>query len=89
MGACVLFYASADALLYVLIAQAGQVGMYGYSQYSATKFALRGLAEVLSMEVCRMLRVVGWNGLRLFALAVLNAASRVFISCLRFIVGCY
>lgn len=31
--------------------QAGQVGMYGYSQYSATKFALRGLAEALSMEV--------------------------------------
>ena len=25
--------------------QAGQIGVFGYSAYSATKFALRGLAE--------------------------------------------
>lgn len=31
--------------------QAGQVGVFGYSAYSATKFALRGLAEALQMEV--------------------------------------
>ncbi len=31
--------------------QAGQVGLYGYSAYSATKFALRGLAEALQMEL--------------------------------------
>ncbi|ETE65005.1 3-ketodihydrosphingosine reductase [Ophiophagus hannah] len=31
--------------------QAGQVGVYGYSAYSATKYALRGLAESLLMEV--------------------------------------
>ncbi|XP_061446388.1 3-ketodihydrosphingosine reductase [Rhineura floridana] len=31
--------------------QAGQVGLFGYSAYSATKFALRGLAEALQMEV--------------------------------------
>ncbi|KAM3840379.1 3-ketodihydrosphingosine reductase [Vipera latastei] len=31
--------------------QAGQVGVYGYSAYSATKYALRGLAESLHMEV--------------------------------------
>ena len=30
---------------------AGQVGIYGYSAYSPTKFALRGFAEVLSMEL--------------------------------------
>eukprot|EP00850_Spirogloea_muscicola_P012369 SM000079S22487 [mRNA] locus=s79:397638:399317:- [translate_table: standard] len=31
--------------------QAGQVGVYGYSHYSASKFALRGLAEVLQQEL--------------------------------------
>lgn len=31
--------------------QAGQIGIYGYSAYSATKYALRGLAESLHMEV--------------------------------------
>ncbi|XP_026531154.1 3-ketodihydrosphingosine reductase [Notechis scutatus] len=31
--------------------QAGQVGVYGYSAYSATKYALRGLAESLLMEL--------------------------------------
>jgi 3-dehydrosphinganine reductase len=31
--------------------QAAQCGLYGYSVYSATKFALRGLAEALQMEL--------------------------------------
>ncbi|XP_003386428.1 PREDICTED: 3-ketodihydrosphingosine reductase-like [Amphimedon queenslandica] len=31
--------------------QAGQFPVYGYTAYSATKFALRGLAEVLAMEL--------------------------------------
>lgn len=31
--------------------QAGQTGVYGYSAYSASKFALRGLAETLQVEV--------------------------------------
>jgi len=31
--------------------QAGQTGVYGYTAYSASKFALRGLAETLHMEV--------------------------------------
>ncbi|XP_013382180.1 3-ketodihydrosphingosine reductase [Lingula anatina] len=30
---------------------AGQLGLYGYTSYSASKFALRGLAEALQMEV--------------------------------------
>mmetsp|Transcript_27969 Transcript_27969/g.57078 ORF Transcript_27969/g.57078 Transcript_27969/m.57078 type:complete len:455 (+) Transcript_27969:146-1510(+) len=32
----------------------GQVGSYGYSAYSPTKFALRGFAECLSMELAAM-----------------------------------
>lgn len=31
--------------------QAGQLGLFGYTSYSASKFALRGLAEALQMEV--------------------------------------
>uniref|UniRef100_UPI00358E42C9 3-ketodihydrosphingosine reductase n=1 Tax=Myxine glutinosa TaxID=7769 RepID=UPI00358E42C9 len=31
--------------------QAGQLGLFGYSAYSASKFALRGLSEALQMEV--------------------------------------
>ncbi|XP_072297633.1 3-dehydrosphinganine reductase [Eucyclogobius newberryi] len=31
--------------------QAGQIGLFGYTAYSASKFALRGLAESLQMEV--------------------------------------
>jgi len=32
--------------------QAGQLGLFGFTGYSAAKFALRGLAEALQMEVC-------------------------------------
>ncbi|XP_078481319.1 3-ketodihydrosphingosine reductase-like [Ciona intestinalis] len=31
--------------------QAGQTGVFGYTGYAATKFALRGLAETLQMEI--------------------------------------
>jgi 3-dehydrosphinganine reductase len=31
--------------------QAGQIGIFGYTAYSATKFALRGFAEALQMEL--------------------------------------
>jgi len=30
----------------------GQIGVFGYASYSPTKFALRGFAEVLHMELC-------------------------------------
>jgi 3-dehydrosphinganine reductase len=33
--------------------QAGQVGVFGYTSYCATKFALKGLAESLQMELAR------------------------------------
>lgn len=35
--------------------QAGLCGIYGFGAYSASKFALRGLAEALSMEVLHQL----------------------------------
>ena len=35
--------------------QAGQLGVFGYTAYSASKFALRGFAEALQMEVSRIL----------------------------------
>jgi len=34
----------------IISSQAGQAGIWGYSAYSASKFALRGFAEVLQME---------------------------------------
>lgn len=33
--------------------QAGQLGVFGYTAYSGSKFALRGLAEALHMELAR------------------------------------
>ncbi|XP_008776395.2 3-dehydrosphinganine reductase TSC10A-like [Phoenix dactylifera] len=35
----------------LMSSQAGQVGVYGYTAYSASKFGLRGLAEALQHEV--------------------------------------
>jgi len=40
-----------------LSSQAGQMGLYGFTGYSATKFALRGLAEALQMEVSQFCRL--------------------------------
>lgn len=34
----------------LISSQAGQIGIFGFSSYSATKFALRGIYEVLRME---------------------------------------
>lgn len=39
------------ASIALMSSQSGQVGIYGYSAYSASKFALRGLAESLQQEV--------------------------------------
>ena len=35
----------------LISSQAGQVGIYGYSAYSASKFALSGFAQALGMEL--------------------------------------
>ncbi|KAI0499719.1 hypothetical protein KFK09_017927 [Dendrobium nobile] len=39
------------ASIALMSSQAGQVGIYGYAAYSASKFALRGLSEALQHEV--------------------------------------
>ncbi|KAL8162668.1 hypothetical protein V2J09_014157 [Rumex salicifolius] len=39
------------ASIAMMSSQAGQVGIYGYTAYSASKFGLRGLAEALQQEV--------------------------------------
>jgi len=41
----------APASISIFSSQAGQVGVYGYAVYSASKFALRGLAECLQQEL--------------------------------------
>ncbi|CAI7810020.1 unnamed protein product [Closterium sp. NIES-53] len=43
--------AGKEGRLMLVSSQAGQVGIYGYTAYSAAKFALRGLAEALQMEL--------------------------------------
>lgn len=37
----------------ITASQAAMIGVYGFSAYSASKFALRGFAESLDMEVCK------------------------------------
>ncbi|OMP09532.1 Short-chain dehydrogenase/reductase SDR [Corchorus olitorius] len=39
------------ASIAIMSSEAGQVGLYGYTAYSASKFGLRGLAEALQQEV--------------------------------------
>ncbi|XP_010278135.1 PREDICTED: 3-dehydrosphinganine reductase TSC10A [Nelumbo nucifera] len=39
------------ASIAIMSSQAGQVGIYGYTAYSASKFGLRGLGEALQQEV--------------------------------------
>ncbi|KAI4317769.1 hypothetical protein L6164_025612 [Bauhinia variegata] len=41
----------APASIAIVASQAAQVGIYGYTAYSASKFGLRGLAEALQQEV--------------------------------------
>ena len=36
--------------------QAGQLGLFGFTAYSPSKFAIRGLAEALQMEVRAVFR---------------------------------
>lgn len=42
---------STGGRIMLISSQAGQVGLYGYTAYSASKFALSGFAQSLSMEV--------------------------------------
>lgn len=42
--------ANKDGIIVLTASQAGLLGVYGLGAYSASKFALRGLAEALSME---------------------------------------
>ncbi len=35
----------------IISSQAGQIGIFGYTGYSASKFALKGFAESLQMEL--------------------------------------
>jgi 3-dehydrosphinganine reductase len=40
-----------EGRIVIVSSQAALLGIYGYTAYSSTKFALRGLAESLHMEV--------------------------------------
>ncbi|CAI5496520.1 unnamed protein product [Closterium sp. Naga37s-1] len=46
--------AGKEGRIMLVSSQAGQIGIYGYTAYSAAKFALRGLAEALQMELEHM-----------------------------------
>lgn len=37
---------------------AGLVGLYGYTAYSGSKFALMGLAQALQMEACFQIKII-------------------------------
>lgn len=43
--------ASEDGIIVITASQAAMLGIYGYGAYSPSKFALRGLAETIAMEV--------------------------------------
>ncbi|XP_011882944.1 PREDICTED: 3-ketodihydrosphingosine reductase [Vollenhovia emeryi] len=43
--------ASKEGAIVLMSSQAGLLGIFGYTAYSSTKFALRGLAESLAMEL--------------------------------------
>lgn len=50
--------AAPEGRIVLVSSQAGQVGLYGYTAYSASKFALMGLAQSLGMELwTRRIRV--------------------------------
>ncbi|KAI9029191.1 hypothetical protein DFJ74DRAFT_765028 [Hyaloraphidium curvatum] len=49
--ACVPHVPATGGRVVIVSSQAGAAGIYGYAAYSASKFALRGLFEVLSQEL--------------------------------------
>ncbi len=42
----------AGAKIMMVSSDAGETGVFGYTAYSASKFALTGFAQALQMEVC-------------------------------------
>ena len=45
------FKETGDGIITITASQASLLGIYGYGPYAAAKFALRGLAETIAMEV--------------------------------------
>lgn len=70
-----------------LSSQAGQVGLYGFTAYSSSKFAIRGLAEALQMEVNkrRIRFYVCSSGLSKCFLLVCSFFTRVVTLSYRFV----
>ncbi|XP_055698806.1 3-ketodihydrosphingosine reductase [Phlebotomus papatasi] len=46
--------AAREGIIVITSSQAALLGIYGYGSYAATKFALRGLAETIHMEVSHL-----------------------------------
>lgn len=46
-----------EGKIVITSSQAGLIGIYGFSVYSATKFGLRGFAEAILMEVCKRIPI--------------------------------
>ena len=73
---------------------AGQLGLFGYTAYSPSKFALRGLAESLQMEVRAAKTVMclqcSWETIAVLLLGCGNAEIllNIFISCINGKLAC-
>ena len=62
---------------------AGLCGVFGFTSYSATKFALRGLAEALAMEVLNIIFSIRWYniGKKIFIWQLKPYNVTVTVSC--------
>lgn len=50
-----------DGRILFVSSQAGLSGIFGFTAYSASKFALRGMAEALAMEVSSIAHFNSWK----------------------------